>query len=598
MTLSLPRSPLLLQPSPMPPSPSPDKAHQTPPPPASLFPIARSPGVEALIRSPVPYLQANTSKRGTFTHVTYSTVADATTALATIRTRQPQASFSTPQPKPLPSTLVFPSPSTSTNPTPSPAPAPSLALQFPALPAAAPTTTPSASSTDTSTATAATTPPELKAAAPTPAPTALPAIPEVAESVTPEPKPTSTSSPIDPSAASALLRLLRLAVASPAPAGSEEELLLSLIASATSPLPPSAPASAQLDSSVHDDESSYSPSEDYESETERPGSPGAHTLVLTNLNIEPMDNALEYHSSPPWLSFLIPSSSVVELRSSLPSSSTATFLAFPNCGPYNAVSTQHALLLEGFEPATPRQATASIHRLLALVDALPPPFAPHPTSPAPSFLGNGPNEVLSSDGLGFPRALLLGIARLNCQEGDSLLTITLTSLSALSGNPSPLLPLDVTASPDSFLEQLQQSASATPFATIRAAAAQYVRLNADMPFLTSPFSWTSLVTLHEWLPLVPLDAQDSTCSYSNIHDFVGELLATAPLTVPALAAIAFALSVNISLDLPSPNRALTLAGCCQFLTVDSTLTIDVLPRAATIRLSLTDTALSLIPPTV
>ena len=119
-----------------------------------------------------------------------------------------------------------------------------------------------------------------------------------------------------------------------------------------------------------------------------------------------------------------------------------------------------------------------------------------------------------------------------------------------------------------------------------------------MPFLSTPYSWTSLVTLHEWLPLLPLDAQDSTCSYPSIHDFVGELLATAPLTVPALAAIAFALSINISVDLPSSNRALTLAGCCQFLTEDSTLTIDVLPRAATIRLSLTDTALSLITPTV
>ena len=298
------------------------------------------------------------------------------------------------------------------------------------------------------------------------------------------------------------------------------------------------------------------------------------------------------------MSFFIPSSSIADLRSSLPSSSTATFLAFPNCGPFNEVSKQHALLLDDFHPSTPRQAVSTICRLLTLSSALPPPFPPHPTPPAPSFLGNSPDEVFSSDALGFPRALLLGIARIQCQGGDTPLPTTLTSLSALSGTSSPLYPLNVNTSPEDFLEQLQQSASATPFATIRAAAAQYVRLHVDMPFLSTPYSWTSLVTLHEWLPLIPSDPQDSPQSYSTMQDFIDDLLATSPLTVPALTAIAFALSVNISINFSSTTRASTLAGVLQFLALDNALIIDVLPRAATIRLSLTDTALSLLPHTV
>jgi hypothetical protein len=119
-----------------------------------------------------------------------------------------------------------------------------------------------------------------------------------------------------------------------------------------------------------------------------------------------------------------------------------------------------------------------------------------------------------------------------------------------------------------------------------------------MPFLSTPYSWTSLITLHDWLPLIPSDPLDSPQSYSTMQDFIDDLLATSPLTVPALTAIAFALSVNISINFSSTTRASTLAGVCQFLALDSALTIDVLPRAFTIRLSLTDTALSQLPPTV
>jgi len=320
--------------------------------------------------------------------------------------------------------------------------------------------------------------------------------------------------------------------------------------------------------------------------------------VLTTLRISPPDDASEHFSSDPWQSFFIPSSSIADLRSSLPPSSTATFLAFPNHGPFNEVSSQHALLLDDFQPFTPRQAVSTIRRLLTLSNALPPPLPPHPIPPAPSFLGDSPDEVFASDGLGFPRALLLGIARTQCQGGDTPLPITLTSLSALSGTSSPLYPLDVNTSPADFLEHLLQSPSATPFATIRAAAAQYVRLHADMPFLSTPYSWTSLITLHEWLPLIPSDSLDSPQSYPNMQDFIERLLATSPLTVPALTAIASALSVNISIIFSSTTRASALAGVFQFLVLDNVLVIDVLPRAATIRLSVTDTALSLLPTTV
>jgi hypothetical protein len=99
------------------------------------------------------------------------------------------------------------------------------------------------------------------------------------------------------------------------------------------------------------------------------------------------------------------------------------------------------------------------------------------------------------------------------------------------------------------------------------------------------------------VPLIPSDSQDSPQSYSTIHDFVEELLATSSFTVPALTALAFALSVNISIDFPSTTRASALAGVCQFLNLDNSLAIDTLPRVATIRLSLTDTVLSQLPPT-
>jgi hypothetical protein len=119
-----------------------------------------------------------------------------------------------------------------------------------------------------------------------------------------------------------------------------------------------------------------------------------------------------------------------------------------------------------------------------------------------------------------------------------------------------------------------------------------------MPFLSTPYSWTSLVTLHEWLPLIPSDSLDSPQSYPNMQDFIEGILATSPLTVPALTAIASALSVNISIIFSSTTRASALAGVFQFLVLDNVLVIDVLPRAATIRLSVTDTALSLLPTTV
>jgi hypothetical protein len=119
-----------------------------------------------------------------------------------------------------------------------------------------------------------------------------------------------------------------------------------------------------------------------------------------------------------------------------------------------------------------------------------------------------------------------------------------------------------------------------------------------MPFLSTPFSWTSLITLHDWLPLIPADSLDSPQSHDTIQDFIDDLLTSTPLTVPALTAIAYALSVNISINFSSTTRAPSLAGVCQFLATDNSLNIDVLPRASTIRLSLSDTALSQPPPTV
>ena len=569
------------------------------PSPRLFVPHRRHTDVKDLLNIGVQYIDLTTNPKGTFSHVTYADVDNATAALHILANTTTGAAYALPlsssRMAALTGVLALPP---LAPPPPQPAwvhTAPAAAAISPGL-AFPPLTSTSLSSTSLIPSTLIGNRKPGWSSFPSATITAIPPSvfsSSVATSAPPpsgcdgedtdlctytdaEPTPATQPLPL-PSAATSLLRLLRLAPTCESIAGSDEEKLQYLITSsqiASAASDTSDAASAASGADISDDELST-----------------PLLVVVTDVIFLLPTSASSLVSKHLISAFYLPPDDLPQVLKDANLPADALFFTIPSSTTRNAHSKLASSYFEGLPMLPPDQVVNLLHKFQCLRSQLPPPLSPlrtaHSTRPF-STAHDLPNSVTvhTGDGFGSCRAILLGLLDVYSHSPDAL-RASLCSLSFLSGIEHPLLPLNLQTPSAELIDHALSSPSTSPLAALRTAAAQYVGLNAYLPYFSSHQTWEDVTIREDWPVLIAVPDENDELAHlehTSLEHFLQDLLDPSSLpTTLSLSAMAQAARVNLDVKFPSPEQALMYKGeSGGHTTTDNVLHILVYPSAPTL----------------